>query len=86
MTKSNDERLAVLETEVKNLGIKINSMENSVQSLHGKFDVFSNLVSTNFVSKETFDEYKKTRMMDRVLTVLVTAIITGLVAYFFRGV
>lgn len=85
MTKRNDERLAVLETEVKNLSVKINGVENSVQSLHGKFDVFSTTITQNYVAKETFNEYKKNRLLERVLTVLGTAILTGLVAYFFRG-
>ena len=78
------ERLAILETNMKNIEIKINSIENSVKSLHGKFDTFVSMLSENYVAKETFIEYKRTRTMDRILVALITAIISGLVAFFLR--
>ena len=86
------ERLASMETEVKNMGGKLNTMENSIQGLHGKFDAFSALVSTNYVPKSTFDEYKRTSdekgrsaWLERIILIITTAAIGGLVGYFFNG-
>lgn len=84
MEKKEGERLAVLETQVGNVQTKINSIENSIQSLHGKFDLFTKMLTDNYVAKETFDEYKKGRWMDRIIVVLITAVISGLVAFFLR--
>lgn len=78
-------KIAAMEVEVKNLVEKTNNIENSMQSLHGKFDIFTTTITTNYVPNSTFEEYKKGRTMEKVTTVLITAIITGLAAYFLRG-
>lgn len=74
------ERLAVLENQVHNIDTKINSIETSMKELHGKFDI----ITTNYVAKETFEEYKKNKWLERILLILVTAILSGLVAFFLR--
>lgn len=85
MTATNTgERLVAVETKMNNINDKMNGLENSMLSLHGKIDTFTKLITENYVAKETFDEYKKNRWMDRIITILLTALITGLVAFFLR--
>lgn len=84
MQKNDGERLAILETQVLTIDIKINSIEKSIESLHNKFDILSKMMTDNYVAKETFEEYKKNKLLERILTIIVTAIITGLVAFFLR--
>lgn len=90
-TKPDGERLATLETKVNGITEKTNAIENSVHELHGKFDDFTKIISENYVAKDTFDQYKETmkekdknKWLERVLTILITAAITGLVAFFFK--
>ncbi len=89
--KNDGERIASMEVQVKNLSEKINSVENSVHELHGKFDTFQNTIIKQMVSVEAFDEYKKAEdvrrkngKLEKLIYILITAIITGLVAFFFR--
>jgi|SRR3990167_6168636 len=89
--KPDGERLTALEVESKNIIEKVNNIENSVQSLHGKFDSFSEMISKNYIAVATFDQYKQTvvekeknKNMDRLLWIIITAAITGLIAYFLR--
>ncbi len=82
--KENGERLAIVETDMRNLNTKVNSIENLLQSLHGKIDMFTQLLTENYVAKATFEEYKKNRLLERVLTVLVTGVIMGLIGFFLR--
>ena len=58
----------------------------SVGSLHGKFDAFTTLITTSYVAKETFEEYKKGRNMERLTTILVSSMIAGLVGYFLANI
>jgi len=58
--KPDGERLTALEVESKNIIEKVNNIENSVQSLHGKFDSFSEMISKNYIAVATFDQYKQT--------------------------
>lgn len=78
--KANTERLAVLETNMTNIDNRLKGLESSMGQLHGKFD----LLTQNYVAKETFEEYKKNKWLERTVTVLVTALISGLVAFFLR--
>ena len=64
---------------------------NSIQQLHGKFDDFTKVISENYTATATFEQFKETikekdknKWMERILIILITATITGLVAYFFR--
>jgi predicted nuclease with TOPRIM domain len=89
--KNDGERIASMEVEVKNLSEKVNSVENSVHELHGKFDVFQNTIIKSMVSNEAFTEYKKSEeirrkngRLEKLIYILVTAIVAGLVAFFFR--
>lgn len=82
--KKDGERLAKMEVEVKNIQDSMKSMNSSVEGLHAKFDTLTTMITTNYVAKETFEEWKKNKWIERILTILVTAIIMGLVAYFFR--
>jgi hypothetical protein len=87
MIKPDDgERLAVLEEQTKELKISVDGVKNSMASLHTKFDALSLSMSERYVSKDTFEEYKKSRLLERVLTILVTTVITGLVTYFFTQI
>ena len=78
------ERLAVVETQINILTGKINSVENSIQSLHGKIDTFTKIITENYVAISTFDEWKKNRWLERILTILITAVLMGLVGFFLR--
>jgi len=78
--KNDGERLVALETNMGNIEKRLAGIESSMSALHGKFD----LISNSYVAKETFEEYKKNRWMDRVIVALVTAIVSGLVAFFLR--
>lgn len=81
MTKIEDgERLAILETNMTNIDKRLSGLETSMSALHGKFD----LISQNYVAKATFDEYKKNKWLERILIVLATTVISGLVAFFLR--
>lgn len=91
--KPDGERLAILETETKTITEKVNSIENSVQSLHGKFDTFTKVLAENYVAKDTFTQWQatekekeKNRGMERFVWVMVTAIVTGLIAFFLREI
>jgi hypothetical protein len=87
MTKPPDgERLAVLEEQSKELKISVDGVKTSMASLHTKFDTLSTTISERYVSKDTFDEYKKSRLLERVLTILVSTAITALVMYFFNQI
>lgn len=82
MTANNDgERLAVLEADMKNIEKRLDSIEQSVVALHGKFD----LITQNYVTKETFEENKKNKWLERVVTIIVVAVITGLIGVFLRS-
>ena len=78
--QNNGERLATLETEVKNIQTGMTELKTSVDSLHGKFDVFIQ----NYVAKDTFEEYKKNKWLERILLIIITAGISGLIAFFLR--
>ena len=84
--KSDGERLAVLEEKVDAITKKIGQVEISITGLHTKMDAFILTLSREYVSVTVFDEYKKSRTLDRLLTVVATATITGLISYFIsRG-
>lgn len=78
------ERLSAVETEMKNIDKQMDLMNASVQQLHGKIDSLMQVLSTNYVAKETFEEYKKGRGTERLLWIIITAIITGAVAFILR--
>lgn len=78
--KANVERLATLEANMTNIDARLKHLEGSMEQLHGKFD----LLTQNYVAKDTFEEYKKNKWLERFLTILVTALISGLVAFFLR--
>lgn len=78
--KADAERMAILETNMTNIDNRLKSLENSMGMLHGKFD----LLTQNYVAKDTFEEYKKNKWLERAVTVLITAFISGLVAFFLR--
>ena len=78
--KKDIERLATLEANMSNIDARLKGLESSMGQLHGKFD----LLTQNYVAKETFEEYKKNKWLERIVTVLITAIISGLIAFFLR--
>lgn len=79
--KNDGEKIVALETEMKNIDSRMEKLEKSIQELHGKFD----LITTNYVHKDTFEEYKKNKWLERIITILVTAILSGLVAFFLHS-
>lgn len=82
MTANNDgERLAALETDMKNIEKRLDSIEQSVIALHGKFD----FMTQNYVTKEVFEENKKNRLLEKILTIIITAVIIGLIGVFLRS-
>lgn len=85
MTKSEDgERLATLEANMANIDDKLKTIENSMLSLHAKVDTFMKVITDNYVAKDTFEEYKKNKWLERIIIILVTGIISGLIAFFLR--
>jgi UDP-2,3-diacylglucosamine pyrophosphatase LpxH len=78
--KANVERISFLEAKMEDINRRLQSMDASIKLLHGKFDI----ITTSYVAKDTFNEYKKNRWLERMLIVLVTAIISGLIAFTFR--
>ena len=91
--KPDGERLVSLEVETKNIVDKVNNVENSIQSLHGKIDNLTKVLAENYVAKDTFEQYKKTQIekdknknIERALWILITAAITGLIAFFLREI
>lgn len=97
-----DERLAKMEERVENLVNQVVEVKTAVQhegeelktavaNLHGKWDDFSQNILRNYVSIDTFNEYKrgqeekaKNNRLEKIIYILVTAVITGLIAFFFR--
>lgn len=79
--KIEGERVAVLEANMININERLKGIEESMANLNGKFD----LITQNYVAKETFEEFKKNRWLERVVTILMTALIAGLVEYFLTG-
>ena len=82
--KKDGERLAVLENQMTVVGKKVDALDTSIQSLHTKMDTLVTTFQTNYVSKGEFDEWKKNRNLERILTIIVTTIITASLTYFFR--
>lgn len=101
-TKVDGERLAVVETEIQSVKDKVNSIENSLMSLHGKVDIFAKVMAENYTPKSTIDQLEK-RMIDkdqanqhkleekdkantrdRIIWIIITAAISGLIAFFLR--
>lgn len=82
MAPVNDgERLAALEVEMRNLQTGIDMANKSVDALHVKFDSLQG----SYVSKGEFEEWKRSRWLERLLMILTTAVITTLVAYALGG-
>lgn len=91
MTRTDGESIVELQTEMKNVLDKVNSIENSMSSLHGKWDDFSQNILKNYVATETFEEYKrgqkekeKNRVLEKIIWAIVSAVIVSLIAFFFR--
>lgn len=84
MKQPDGERLAVLEEQAKELRTGMDGIKTRVDSLHTKFDSLAVTLSEKYVSKEAFDGYKRAKSLERLLTIIVTAIITGLVMFFFE--
>ena len=84
MTRSSEEKIAVLETNMSNIERRLTGIENSMSGLHSKVDSYMTLTTKSYVAKETFEEYKKNRRLEQALAFVLGAIITGLVALAFR--
>jgi hypothetical protein len=89
--KNDGERLASMEAQMDNVIQKVNSVENAVHSLDGKIDSFMTLVSEKYMATATFDQYKETvkeqkknDTLQKLLLTIVTAVITGLIAFYFK--
>ena len=84
--KNNIERLAVLENQMQNVSKKIDAVDLSISALHSKVDTLVTTFHENFVSKGEFEQWKKSRNLERITMVLVTAIITALVTFFIASI
>lgn len=91
MTKTDGESIVELQTEMKNVLDKVNGIENSIASLHGKWDDFSKNILKNYVATETFEEYKnaqkekeKNRLLEKIIWAIISAVIVSLIAFFFQ--
>lgn len=65
---------------MKAIDRRLDSIDKSMDSLNAKFDI----ITTSYVHKDTFEEYKKNKWLERVIVVLVTGIIMGLIGFFLR--
>lgn len=74
------ERIASMEAQMKGIDKRLNGIEKGMVSLNSKLD----LITSNYVHKDTFTEYKKNKWLERVIVVMVTAMLSGLVAFFLR--
>lgn len=63
---------------------KMDAIDLSMSALHAKMDTLVSTFHENFVSKGEFDEWKKNRVLERIVLVLVTAAISGLISFFLR--
>lgn len=86
MSKPEGERIAILETGMQVLDKKIDTIDKSITGLHTKIDTLLGSLSKDYVAIATFEEYKHSRWMERISTVLITAIITGLFSFFLQKV
>lgn len=74
------EKIASIEAKMEGIDRRLNSIDDNMKQLNAKFD----LITSSYVHKDTFDEYKKNKWLERVIVVLVTAILSGLVAFFLH--
>jgi hypothetical protein len=79
MTKSDPERLSVLETKVDNLGSSQDRMETKLDSLIEKVD-------SNFITKDEFRAYKQSQVWQKALISIAFLLIGGLTTYFFTNI
>lgn len=89
MESKNGERLAALEADVQNVQKNQDTMQKSIDSLHGKFDLLQQMLGTNYVAKDTFEEYRKNRWLERVVVALITAVLSlmvGLIIIKSKGI
>lgn len=80
-----------MENEVKNVVLKMDNLEKSINNLHGKMDSFTKMLTDKYVATATFDEYKRTmaereknQRLEKIMWIIVTAVVTGLIAFFLR--
>lgn len=81
--KKDGERLAVLENQMTGVSKKVDALDISIQSLHIKMDTLVSTFHENFVSKGEFDEWKKNRVLERILIILVSSVIGALITFYF---
>lgn len=88
MARTTGESIVELQTQMQDIDRRLTSLDTSIKSLHSKFDE----LKQNYVPQSTFNEYKisqkekeKNRWLEIIITVLVTAVVSGLVAFFLRA-
>jgi len=98
----NSQNIAVLTSNMQNIDKRLDGIEEGVGTLNKKIDMFTDLLTKNYVPIITFQEYKiaqnkifqeymarqelkdKNKWLERIILVLVTTVISGLVAFFLR--
>jgi septal ring factor EnvC (AmiA/AmiB activator) len=89
--KPDGERLATLEAQTQNITEKVNNIESSMQALHGKFDLLNKVIAENYVAKDTLEQLKQTllekeknKVLERLLWIVTTTIITSIIAFYLN--
>lgn len=81
---TNLERIARIEVNMDNVSERLSKIETGVDTLNGKFDQLTQHIGKNYVTKGEHEEAKKNKRLEIILTVMVTSVITGLIAFFLR--
>lgn len=78
-SKSENSEIAVLQTQMKQVQDDIGEIKVSISSISDKLD-------GSFVTRSEFDAHRKNQWLERILTVLITAVIMGLAGFFFGNI
>ena len=70
-SKTNNERLAVLETKVENVEVILTRLETKIDVL-----------SSGFITRDEFNSLKSTRWRDSVILILVSSAIAALITFY----
>ena len=79
--KPDGERLAFLEATMTGVNKKLDALDMLMSTLHIKMDTLTTTFNDNFVAKREFEEWKRSRSIERVVLILFTAIISSLVTF-----
>lgn len=77
MTKSNDERLAIMETKVNTLQSDVTEIKSDLKTLIDKID-------SNYLTKDEFKAFKQSQVWQKALIAVLFSFIGALITYFIN--